>query len=233
MRTTLRFRLPTAAALSVGLLLSGCGPDADIVIPSIVETRPPPGGQWPADEPLEVHFDGWLDPQTVDDRVAELTSGELSATVTVEYDPVAPGLVVRPLFGLRPGLGYVLTVDGEAVSALGGEPGAGVTTVGFRAGPPSGWLPPPVPSDAEMQALFAERCGCHGPDQAVFPTLDRAGLVGVTSRRQPDRALVVPGRPMRSLLVLKVLDAYPGVRGMQKALTDAERRQIVRWVRGL
>lgn len=197
------------------------------------ETRPSAGQQWPADEPMQVPVDQWLEPFSVTDAVATLTSGELTAATRVEYDPVGPRLLVYPDVALRPRLGYVLTIDGTALSALGGGPGDEVRTVGFTAGPPSGWQRPPVPGDAEMATLFAERCGCHGPSGDVFPTLTRDGVLGVASARRPERLLAQPGRPMQSQLVLRVLADYPGVRGMQKALTDAERRAIVRWVRHL
>ena len=38
---------------------------------------------------------------------------------------------------------------------------------------------------------------------------------------------------MSSYLVQRVLEAYPGVIGGEKALSNAERRQIVHWVEGL
>ena len=233
MRATTRFFSVNTARLAVCLLLGACGPESDEVVPLIGQTRPAAGQQWPADEPLVVEVDRWLEPSSVSAAAVTLTSGELTAGVRIQYDPVGPSLMVRPDRALRPGLGYVLTVDGSAFEALGGGPGHEVRAVSFEASFPSGWQAPPAPSDEEMADLFAGRCGCHGAEQMVFPTLDRAGLVGVESRRQPGRSLVVPGRPMDSHLVLKVLADYPGVRGMQKTLSDDERRQIVRWVRNL
>ncbi len=233
MRATTRFFHRTTAWVALCLLLGACGPETDTVVPVLGETRPAAGALWPADEPFVVAVDRWLEPGSVDGDAVGLTSGELSAGLRVEYDPVGPALVVHPNTALRPRLGYVLTIDGSQLVALGGGPGDELRTVSFEAGAPSGWAPPPVPSDAEMAELFAGRCGCHGPAQAVFPTLDRAGLLGVRSQRQPERALVVPGRPMHSQLVLKILADYPGVRGMQKTLTDDERRRIIRWVRHL
>lgn len=233
MRAITRFSLWTAPHMLWGLLLGACGPEADTIVPSVVETRPEAGTEWPADVPMTVVFDQWLEPGSVADGVVELRSGELTASVWVEYDPVAPGLVVHPFFPLRAGLGYVLTVDGAALEALGGGAADGAWSVGFRAGPAVGWAAPPIPSDAEMADLFAGRCGCHGPEPAVFPPLTRAGLVGAASRRRPGRSLVARGRPMQSELVLRVLADYPGVLGMQKALSDDERRRIIRWVQAL
>lgn len=233
MRAITRFFLLCMTAPLGWAGLSSCGPEADTIVPDVIATHPAAGALWAADRPLEVQFDTWLEPATVEDGRVELTSGELGAAVWVEYDPVGPSLVIHPFVALRPGLGYRLAIDGEGLAPLGGGPGAASIELGFRAGAPVGWQPPPMPSDAEMLALFDRRCGCHGPAPAAFPALTRQALVGVPSHRQPERLLVAPGRPLESQLVLRVLDGYPGVRGQPKVLSDDERRQIVRWVRGL
>lgn len=228
-----RFRLVLVTSLLGWAYLSACGADGDTLVPVVEATRPAPGEVWPADRPLTVIYGSWLDPRTVRDGVATLSSGELETAVGVAYDPVGPAVMVYPLTALRPGLGYTLTLDGARLTALGGDVGGATVTVGFRAGPVEGWSPPPAPSDGEMADLFARRCGCHGPAPAASPALTREAMVGVPARRRPDRLLVEPGRPLDSELVLRVLPDHPGVRGMEKTLTDDERRQIIRWVEHL
>lgn len=233
MRVAARSRLMTAASLWGCVYLGACGPTEDTIVPVVQQTRPADGEQWPADRPLTVGFDAWLDPDTVRDDVVVLSSGEQAVPLWVEYDPVGRAVVAHAFGGLSPGLGYTLTVDSARLAALGGDAGRQVVSVGFRAGPAEGFAPPPTPSDAEMADLFAERCGCHGPEPAAFPALTRQAMLGVPSRRRPEVLLVDPGRPLESELVLRVLDGYPGVRGMAKSLSDEERRRIVRWVAGM
>lgn len=233
MRAAARSCLLTVTSLWGCVHLGACGPDEDTIVPAVQQTRPADGELWPADRPLTVAFDAWLDPDTVRDDVVVLSSGEQAVAVWVEYDPVGRAVRVYPFIGLSPGLGYSLAIDPSRLRALGGDAGGEVVEVGFRAGPAEGYVPPPTPSDAEMADLFAERCGCHGPEPSAFPALTREAMLGVPSRRLPERLLVDPGRPLESLLVLRVLEGYPGVRGMQKSLSDEERRRIVRWVAGM
>lgn len=228
-----RFTLVKILLLGGWSHLTACAPETDTIVPTVTDSRPRAGETWPADRPLTVTFDHYLDPDTITDGLARLTSGELPVATWVEYDPVGPAVEVHPFIDLRPGLGYTLTLATEAIEALGGAAGAGPVELRFIAGPPLGTPPPGTPSDAAVAQVFDARCGCHGPAPAAFPALRRDALVGVPSARQPDRVLVIPGRPMASYLVQRILEDYPGVRGMEKALSDDERRLIVRWVEGL
>lgn len=189
----------------------------------------------PAGSPIRVTFGEYLDVDRLGGAV-ELRSGEQLFAAQLGYDPVDRAVVVLPEQSLRPRLAYQLTLAADQIVALDGATMAEDLVLNFVTAPASPTdLDPPVAA-AEVTRLFARRCGCHGPEDR-WPTLSAATLVDVASRRQPGATLVVPGAPMRSHLIERVLPDYPGVRGAQMPpdgpLPDAELRLLVRWVEGL
>lgn len=199
----------------------------------VVSTIPDQGETVSADRVLRIVFDRYLDVASITPTSIALRSGEAAASIVVGYDPVDRALLVQPTTPMRPGLAYALVIDPGAVAGLDGAGLAAPFTLDLRAGPAAGANDPPgVDYARDVAPIVEARCGCHGPD-GVFPTLTPAGLIGVESARAPGRVLVVPGRPMQSRLIERILPDYPGVRGMDKVLTDAERRVFVRWVEGL
>lgn len=221
-------------ALAVYVIVSGCGEEMPSAAPHVVSTSPGRGDSWAADRVLRIVFDRYLDASSINPAAIRLHSGEVNVSFAVGYDPVDRALEVAPLLPLRPGLGYTLSVEAGAVAALGGDALAEPVEVELRAGPVAGVeAPGPVDFARDVAPVFAARCGCHGPAPAVFPALWPEALSGVASARRPGAWLVVPGAPLESELVRRVLPDYPGTRGMEKVLTDEERRLIVRWVAGL
>lgn len=206
----------------------------------VVGSSPRAGGTLPADRPIRIFFDGYLTPGTDWSRLARLTSADLEVSARVTYDPVARALVVVPQLDLRPGLAYTVTVAGEGLRSVDGrEVEEEEFQVGFVAGPPSPGRPSRREVDfaTEIAPVFAERCGCHGPEPDVYPPLTPEALIDQPSQRQPERTLVVPGDALRSYLVQRLLDEYPGVHGLpmppDAPLREAELRRVVSWVEGL
>lgn len=230
-------RQPCLGAFATAILMcagvTSCGTLEDPPSLEVVGTAPVNASSWPADLPIEVRFDRYLDPDTVDESDAVVTSGELEATVDVGYDPVARALTVDPIYNLRVGVAYELRVRADGVRGLDGSALTEDVVVRFTAGPVSGAEPTYRVTFADVEPVFAARCGCHGPAPAAFPALTPAELVHQPAARQPARTLVVPGAPLDSYLVQRILVDYPGVSGGEKALDDDARRQIVRWVEGL
>ncbi len=205
----------------------------------MVSTQPEAGAVHPADAPLRVVFDHYLEPNLGLDASATLGSGAATFAARITYDPVARALLVVPLVTLRADLGYTLTVHADAIRGYAGETLAADVTLGFRAGraaAPRTALPP-VDFDRELRPVLEAKCDCHGPEPAVYPPLDPESLVGQPSQRQPDRTLVQPGRALHSYLVQRVLPDYPGVRGLpmplDAPLSDDELRALVSWVERL
>lgn len=232
--STNRSRARSAFVVALGLysFVSGCGEGMAPESLRVVSTTPASGESAPADRVLRIVFDRYLDVASISVGAIALRSGEGSAAFVVGYDPVDRALLVGPRTPLRPGLGYTLTVEPGAVTGLDGSGLAEAVAVDLRAGPPSDDGPSAaVDYTRDVAPIVEARCGCHGP--GVFPRLTPAGLVGVGSARQPGRTLVVPGAPLESVLIERILPDYPGSRGMEKSLSDAERRVWVRWVEGL
>lgn len=218
-------------ALAVYVFVSGCGEEMPSSAPRVVSTAPGSGDSWAADRSLRIVFDRYLDASSINPAGIRLQSGAVNVSFVAGHDPVERALVVQPVVPLRPGLGYTLTVDAGAVASLGGDALEEAVVVALRAGPVEGVrVAAPVEFARDVAPVFAARCGCHGPAPAVFPALWPAALVGEPSARRPGAWLVVPGAPLESELVRRILPDYPGTRGMEKVLTDAERRLIVRWV---
>ena len=227
-------------ALLLCMALCGCGEEVPSNAPQVVRTAPLSGDSWAADRLLRITFDRYLDASSINPAIIRLQSGGVSFAVVAGYDPVDRALVVRPLLPLRPGLGYSLTVEAGAVAAVGGGALEEAVGVEWRAGPAvggesaaDGLEAAAVDFDRDVAPIFAGRCGCHGPEAGVFPALEPGSLVGEPSARVAGAVLVAAGAPLQSELVRRILPDYPGVRGMEKVLSDAERRVIVRWVAGL
>ena len=87
----------------------------------------------------------------------------------------------------------------------------------------------PVDFDTDLKPIIEARCGCHGPEPAAFPELKPDAMIDQAAQRQENRVLVRPGEPLRSYLIQRILEEYPGVRGMEKELNDEERRLFIRW----
>ena len=69
-----------------------------------------------------------------------------------------------------------------------------------------------------------------GPEPKAFPNLEVDDLIEKVSARQPEFKLVEPGQPLKSYLVLRLLDAYPGVRGPAKDIEADDIRLIIDWI---
>lgn len=212
----------------------GCVADPAATGPSLVRTTPDLSAPIPAGAPIAIHFAEYLDVDQLA-RAVELRSGDLSFAAQVGYDPVARAVLVLPDRGLRPHLGYQLTLPAHQIVGLDGAPLADDLVLDFVTVPGAVAPPAPPPTWAQIAPIFAERCGCHGP-QGDYPTLSEAVLLSAESRRQPGVRLVEPGLPLRSHLVQRLLPDYPGVRGAQMPpdgpLADAELRAIIGWVEG-
>ncbi len=215
----------------------GCAPDGEAPSLSVVEVEPPAGTEHPADLPLRIRFDRYLDPETVADSAA-VRSSDVYFSIRAAYDPVDRALLVVPVIQLRVGLEYVLELDPERLRGLEGERLDAPFEAVFRAGLPAGeGAPPPVDFEADLAPALEAACDCHGPEPAAFPPLTPEALLEVPSRRQPERTLVVPGDAPNSYLLQRVLVDYPGVRGapmpVEGPLPDDVLRDLVSWIEGL
>lgn len=206
---------------------------------SVVATEPAAGAVHPADAPLRVVVDRYLDPDVPVVNAATLSSGEATFAARVGYDPVSRALLVVPPVPLRADLGYTLTVHADALVGYQGETLAEDFAFGFRAGrarAPRTALPP-ADFDRDVRPVLEAKCDCHGPEPAVYPALTPEALIGARSQRQPDRVLVEPGRALHSYLVQRVLPEYPGVRGLpmpvEAPLDEEALRMLVSWVERL
>jgi hypothetical protein len=221
------------------LVLWACAPEGEAGALNVVNSTPESGAVHANEAPIRIGFDEFLDPRMPLEQAVTLTSAELVGRVRVTYDPVDRALLVLPDRPLRVGVGYKVTVHADVVRGFAGETLAADFVLGFLAG--SSDAPrtplPRVDYDAELAPVFEAKCDCHGPEPAVFPPLDPASMIGVTSQRQPDRLLVRPGRALDSYLVQRILQDYPGVRGLpmplEAPLTRAEQRLVVSWVERL
>ncbi len=218
----------------------GCGPDRDLDPLGVVVTVPTVGARHPAGTPLRVRFDGYLRADTAWDMVATLTSGELAARVDVDYDPVEMGLVISAGLDLRVGVGYTLTVRADAIEGVDGRVLDEDLVLDFVAGNPRA----PVSAErgpttfGEVAPIFERACNtCHGAEPGTWPPLTADALVGAPSRRRPGRTLVVPGDPLSSELVTRILPDYPGTLGApmppEGALAPEDQKRIIDWVKGV
>lgn len=223
------------ACLFGGLLAGGCltpeSPDALRVL----DHEPAQGGRHPAGAPIRIVFDGYLDPEMNFDGAATLTSADVNAATDIGYDPSGPALVILPRLNLRPDLAYQVVLDPEVVRGIDGRRLAEPFTLGFTARAVA--TPPTTPVDfaRDLAPIFERRCGCHGPEPQAFPPLTPQAMRDVPSPLDPDRLLVDPGAPLRSVLLLKVLPDYPQIGGLPMPpdappLSGTELRQIADWI---
>ncbi len=204
----------------------------------MVATVPSDGARHAADAPLRVRFDGYLAESISLASAARLESADVGIAVSVLYDPVEQGLVVLPARPLRVGLGYTLTVDASVVEGVDGRTLDEDLRLSFVAGNPTSaarGVPPPV-RFADLQADLRAACGdCHGAPPGAYPPLTAAALVEAPSQRRPGAVLVVPGAPLQSELVRRVLVDYPGTLGApmppDAPLDVALQKRLVDWVR--
>lgn len=228
----------TVTVLLAGLFIA-CAPDREVSPLQVEETVPAAGGALPADAPIRIRFDTWLDPDLRWGSGVGLRSGDERVGFSAGWDPVDRALVIQPVIDLRVGLAYALTLEAEAVRTLDGRTLEAPLSLEFVAGAPTGARPErgPVDFDADLRLSLDRRCSCHGPAPLDWPELRPESLINVPSRRDPNRMLVEPGAPLRSELVLKLLWGYPGVAvgpmPPDAPLPDDEIRRVVAWVETL
>ncbi len=220
-------------------VLAACAPEGEVGSLNVTSTAPLSGAVHPNSAPIRIGFDEYLDPLVPLGGAAVLLSSDRVARARISYDPVDRALLVRPNSPLRVGVGYTLTIQADVVRGFAGETLASDFVLGFVAGSADGPREPlpPVDYEVDLAPIFEEKCDCHGPEPAVFPPLDPGSMLGVASQRQPDRLLVQPGRALGSYLVQRILEDYPGVRGLpmplEAPLTRSEQRLVVSWVERL
>lgn len=223
---------PILTSLVVVFCLVGCAFETDEDQLKITGTAPEAGENWPADQPVRIFFDRYLNAQSLDRSKFALSSGEANASIGLGYDPVGPSVVIQPRLVMRVGLGYSLRVEKGAIRGFDGTALSDELTINFTTTPPAHVRPDsePVDFETDLKPIIEARCGCHGPEPAAFPELSPDALIDQAAQRQENRVLVRPGEPLRSYLVQRILEGYPGVRGMEKELSDDERRLFIRWV---
>jgi hypothetical protein len=226
--------------LGAPLALSACASDLGVDPLRVVGLSPAEGASHPADQPIRIRFDGYLAPASVAGS-ATLSSADLEFQADALYDPVERAVVVAPSAHLRFGLGYRVTLSADTLRGADGRALDEDVVLDFVAdaaleaerGPAA-----VVDFEADLAPALAEACGCHGPSPKAFPALTPAALVGQASARRPARTLVVPGAPLESELLLRVLPDYPGVRGAAMppegpALSPQASQRLVTWIEGL
>ena len=83
--------------------LIGCAFETGEDLLQLDGTIPEAGQNWPADQPLRIFFDRYLNPQSLDRSKFGLTSGEANASIIVGYDPVGPSVIIKPRLVMRAG----------------------------------------------------------------------------------------------------------------------------------
>jgi hypothetical protein len=164
-----------------------------------------------------------------------LTSNEVNASTDIGYDPSGPALVIVPRLNMRPNLAYQVVLDPEVIRGVDGRALDTPFTLGFTARDIDSPSADPVLFDRDVAPIFEARCGCHGPEPLAFPPLTPSSLRNIPSPSMPDRLLVEPGDPLRSVLLLKVLPDYPQINGLSMPpegapLTGQELRRIADWI---
>lgn len=226
-------------AVVLGLLWgAGCAPDQDVSGLSVVATVPEADGIIAANLPISIQFSDHIAPEITFGGRVSLTTADLDVVVQAGYDPVSKSVVAVPTTDLLVGRVYTLTLAVEGLVSVDGRTLDEDVTFDFVVGTPTPRprARPAVNFATEVAPLFAGRCSCHGTGQAL-PPLTPGALVDQPSVRDPDRTLVRPGDPRRSLLVQKVLTDYRWVPGgpmpPSGALSAEDQRLIVGWVEGL
>ena len=161
-----------------------------------------------------------------------MKSGELEIGYRLGYDVVDRSLLVSGRYPLRPGIAYTLTLESHAVRGLTGAEFRDrfEMTVQTRPAVQSKPKDERLATVGNIEKIFERSCGCHGPEPKAFPHLKAVDLINQVSVRQPEFKLVEPGQPLKSYLVLRLLDAYPGIRGPAKDVEADDVRLIIDWV---
>ena len=199
----------------------------------VVASEPEPGGQLVVGEPMRIQFNSYLDLGTLNRNALTLTSGEIEVGVEVGYDPVDRSLLVRSLYPLRPKLNYVLSIEAGAIESIEGFEFQDEFELTVQTVSATPLQAPPRNKDrkfSEIKVIFERSCNCHGPEPKAFPELVPDVLFTQSSIRQPEFDLVKKGQPLRSYLVLRLLDKYPGIRGTPKDVTPNDLRHIIDWI---
>jgi hypothetical protein len=217
--------------LIVIILLSGCSAPSETRVLEVIGSTPEDGQTLSADKAIHIQFDRHLSLDSVVRSGATLVSGDATANVRLSYDPVARALIATPLRNLRVGLGYRFSLPTEKIVGLDGSELKSTFNLDFRAGDISGFKRKPVSFEEDVRPIIKKTCGCHGPEPKSFPDLEMVdAMVDTPSFRQPEYALIKPGYPLQSYLVLRILSNYPGVLGEGKEVQPSDARVLVNWV---
>ncbi len=188
---------------------------------------PPPGEPWLIiteilpDEALSPHptisitFNSYLDPSSFTSfGFAQLRSGGFVYGGRTEYFMARKELRFRPNNPMFADLVYELSLPGRSsLRSVQGSPLHPLVLLPryhVRADRPyTDPIERPRVTWEEVEEIFDAHCNaCHGDPSWQLPTLDRQGLVGVTST-QVEFPLVEPYSPARSYLMHKILPDYP------------------------
>jgi hypothetical protein len=241
-----------AALAALATLAVGCAPDRPVAPMVVFHTDPAPDGVLAANAPARLRLSHHLAADVVLAGRARLYTGppedEREVAVVTGYDPVDRAVVVIPRLDLLVGQTYHLQLVADGLVSAEGRPLEADLSLDFVAGSPvapaqgpggfmGGERGRPLALFADVEPLFAGRCGCHG-DGSASPPLTPAGLLGRASARSADRPLVVPGEPRASLLVHKILADHPLRPGAPMPLggpplSATEQRLVVAWVEDL
>jgi hypothetical protein len=192
----------------------------------------------PTDVVVQVTFDDYPDPDSVNSNSLLLTTGFFWIPAVYGVDLPAKTAILRPWRPLSPDQAYTLHLA-PALHSLDGCP-APDTTRQFRTGTgPVGASPPAVPAFADVQTLFESRCGsggCHldasapgggclgapaaGLSLCASESWD--ALVGVPSGEESALLRVAPGDSARSYLLRKLIPAPPDGGPMPTVLGQRE-----------
>ncbi|MEE2788600.1 MAG: Ig-like domain-containing protein [Myxococcota bacterium] len=215
---------------------SACAPGAEPMEMFVVDTQPAAEGTLPIGQAIHIQFDQYLDERTTNASAVQLNTGDIQLSTKVGYDPVAKRLIVQPKFSLRPKIGYRIQIDHERLRGRLGERLSAPFEFSFLSADgarPEAVESSPRPTWLDVQQIFANRCGCHGPDENTYPPLLNRDMLSRPSVRQPEFAYVKPGAPLASYIVLRLLPNYPGVSGPTKMASPEEVRLIIDWISNL
>lgn len=226
------------AVVSVFIVaLVGCAASTPAKNLTLISTSVDASGVVAADGDVILFFDRYLDPTSDFRRGIVLKSGDVELPSSVAYDPVLRAVLLQPGLEFRPRLGYSITLVDARIAGIDGARLGADLSIDFVATLAKGDEKKPSPGWAQVEPILKRSCGCHGGPRPVYPELSPEALIGQPSVRQPGQLLVVPGRPLQSYLVLRILRDYPGVLGLPMPvddwLADEDAQALVSWVQGL